>query len=73
MGSAPPFTRTAPVTPEHAVEYLETLSRRHGLGELTQQERASIIADLHRHPDTIHRFIHEAEERIERTAPKGTA
>jgi hypothetical protein len=61
------------MTPEHAVEYLETLSRRHGLAGLTKQDRADIVADLRRHPDTIHRFIHEAEERIERTEKKETA
>ena len=56
------------MTPEHAVEYLETLSRRHGLGGLSEKDRAATIAMLWEHPDIIHRFIRESEARIEQVS-----
>jgi len=58
------------VTPEHAVAYLETLSRRLGLGDLDQEERDHWIKSLRNNPDLIKRFIHQAELNIEKAAAK---
>jgi len=56
------------MTPEQAIEYLDTLGRRHGLDGLTKQQRTFWIAGLHRHPETINDFIRRAELNIEQAA-----
>lgn len=56
------------MTPEDAVAYVETLSRRHGLGELTPTHRARVISDLRAHPDIIRKFIEQSEARIEQAS-----
>jgi len=56
------------VTPEHAVQYLETLSRRYGLGDLAQDERDHWVKSLSNNPDLIKKFISQAELNIEKAA-----
>jgi len=57
------------MTPEDAVEYLETLCRRHGIQSYkNDEERAITIDALRDNPDIIPDFIRKGELNIERVA-----
>jgi len=62
------------MSPENAVEYLETLCRRHGIRSYdNEQERRQTIDALRDNPDIIPDFIRKGELNIERVAAKREA
>jgi len=58
------------MTPEQAVAYTEALSRRHGLGGLSDANREETIRSLRENPDIIRKFVAQAELNIEQAAAR---
>lgn len=56
--------------PEDVIAYIETISRRHGFGDLAADHRAQVIRELRAHPDIIPKFIEQSEGRIEQASAK---
>lgn len=58
------------MTPEDAISYIETISRRHGFGGLAADHRTEVIRELAANPDIIPKFIEQSEGRIEQASAK---
>lgn len=58
------------MTPEHAVAYIQCLTRRHGFDGMDPHQRLTTIQALRDNPDIIDDFVRRAELNIEQAAAR---